>query len=597
MLYQSEISLKKLLHKNEEEVDTETDEVHETHRKLLKNIGFLIFGLLLIGGLGYVFAWPEVGKWRQKRSLAEAVRYEKEGDYRRAVLTLEQTTQLYPQNLEARRRLANLLERLGQRQALDEWKEIVRHQPSDARNQAGLAGAALRFRETELARQALTQLRETGQMDADYYRLTAGLALMSRDNTALEAALVELSKREPGDLHVQLNLALVRLRSAEPAHAEVGRTSLIRLAQADPVRIRAVVELFNDMAHRWPRPSRERVTAFQQLARVLTPARGPRFDPPEIGDPVERLVAFAMRQPEPGPEDVGALLSWLILNGRGAAGFEWLETLPAKTRDSRFVTAIASEATLQKGDWPHLRQLLLAGAWGNMPPEAVGNAFAAHENAIRTERGAGANQWNDAIASCQASLPALRMLLRLSEAWDWPEEQRQVLVAITRDFAGETWAWRQLISYALAHGESEQLWQLYQRWSRSASGDSTVQIETSIMGLFLQKRGASSIDSTAELLRQQPANPGAVVAHALALWRGHRLSEALPLIEALPSGAFVEPRYALAYGLLLADAGRARESEQMLNRASAERLLPDERLLIEQARSRNQLRLTAPAKP
>jgi hypothetical protein len=45
---------------------------------------------------------------------------------------------------------------------------------------------------------------------------------------------------------------------------------------------------------------------------------------------------------------------------------------------------------------------------------------------------------------------------------------------------------------------------------------------------------------------------------------------------------------------LLAEVGRAEESEPLLNRATADRLLPDELLLVEQARARNRPRLAAP---
>jgi len=486
---------------------------------------------------------------------------------------------------------------MGQRQGLEAWKEIAQAEPTDPQNLLGLAGAALRFGDFVAARQALEQLREMGRTDAAYYRLASGMALVTRDTRALEAALAELTRLEPADQRVQLNLAIARLQSAEPVLVEAGRSALIGLARSDFVRIRAVVELLNDMARRWPRPTRERAAAFQQLASELTPARGPSFDPPEIGDPVERLVFFAMRQPAPEAEDTGALLSWLILNGRAAAGFEWLDSLPEKTRQSRLVTAAASKAALQTADWPHLRRLLLAGAWGNLPPLAVNAAFEARENRGQLSPAAQASRWASVLESCQASLPALRMVLRLSEAWNWPDEQQQVLMAITRAFAGETWAWRRLIAQALARGEAEQLWQIYQRWSRAAPGDAMLQSEVAIMGHLLQKRGAPAAAVTAEFVRQQPAAPGAVVAHALALWRGDRLAEALSLLGALPVGVFAEPRYALAYGLMLSEAGRARESDQMLNRASVDRMLPDEMLLMEQARARNQPRLPAARLP
>lgn len=466
-------------------------------------------------------------------------------------------------------------------------------EPADPRNQLGLAGAALRSGDFTTTRRALAQLRQMGRADAAYYRLLAGLALVTHDTQALEMALTELSRLEPTDQRVQLNLAMARLRSADPDVAEAGRSALISLARLESVRIRAIVELLNDMARRWPRPARERAVAFQQLAIELTPARGPTSDPPEVSDPVERLISLAMRQTAPEAEDVGALLSWMILNGRAAAGFEWLDGLPENTRHSRLVTAAASEAAMQTADWPHLRQLLIAGAWGVQPSGAIKGAFAARESRSQLSPAAQASRWASLIETSHSSLPALRMLLRLSEAWSWPEEQQQVLAAIAREFAGETWAWRRLISQALAKGEAEQVWLIYQRWSRAAPGDSVVQTELAIMGHLLRKNGAPSCSLTGEWMLRQPAVPGVVVAHALALWRGQRMAEALALLGALPADVFAEPRYALAYGLMLSEAGRAQESEPLLNRASADRMLPAEMLLIEQARARNQPRLPA----
>jgi tetratricopeptide (TPR) repeat protein len=550
--------------------------------------------LLVVGS--YYIAWPGFREWRQNRSLVEAEGYEQTGDHRRALLILEQTVQLYPFNWEARRRLANFLERAGQRQGLEAWKEIVRSNPGETKNLLGLAGAALRFGEPATARQALAQVPRADRATIEYCRLAAGVAVVTQDGAALEAALAEWSRLQPADLRVQLNLAIARLQSPDPARAEAGRAALITLARSEPVRLRAVVEILNDMGRRWPRPSAERAAAFQQVARILTPAQGPSLEPPELSDPVERLVTLAMHQPDPPPEDVGAFLSWLILNGRAAAGFAWRETLPAGTRDSPLVIVAASEAALRTADWTHLRQLLLAGAWGRVPAPVVEGAFAVRELRRPTPPGPESARWAEVIESGESSLPALKMLLRLSEAWQWPEGKRQVLTAITRTFAGEPWAWRQLISIALAQGDSEQLWQIYQRWSRAVPGDTTVQIETAIMGLLLEKRGAPTAAITAGYVRLRPADPGAVVAHALALWRERQLAEAVPLLAALAPEVFTETRYALAYGLILSAAGQARESEPMLTRASAERLLPDEMLLVEQARARNRLRLSSPSR-
>ena len=502
--------------------------------------------------------------------------------------------QIYPDNLEAKRCLAGFYERTGQRQALALWKEIVRQGPADPANLLGYAGAALRYGDWDAARRTLAQLRQSGKMSADYYRLAAGLALVDRDSAALEENLAELARLQPDDLRVQLNLAVARLENPVAPRAEAGRAALMELARRDSVRIRAVVELIRDIARRWPGPAVERTAAFQRLVTSLTPAKGPRLDPPEIGDPLERLLAFAMLQPAPLPDDVAALLSLMILNGRAAAAFEWLETLPPQVRQAPVILAIRADAALRAGDWPLLGALLRDGAWGALPPGVVDLALKTHAARSRGTAATDRADWNRVMEAARFSLPAQKALLRLCDAWNWPEERRQVLEAVTRDFPLENWAWSQLVSYAFSRGDSAEVGRLYRKWGATQPRDMGLQIRVGIMSLLLNLPAAPASAVTQEWMRGQPANAGATVAHGLALWRERKGDEALRCVEALPRAAFAEPRFALVYGILLAEAGRAGESETMLNRAAADRLLPDELVLVEQAHARNQTRLMAP---
>jgi hypothetical protein len=551
----------------------------------------ILIGLLLAG---YFVAWPRLTRWWQQRDLQSAQAYEQAGDFRRALLTLEQVAQLYPANIEARRRLAGLYERTGQKQALVMWQEVVRLVPDDPQNLLGYAGSALRFGDLETARRLVLQVRQSENRGADYYRLAAGIALVDRDHAALEENLAELARLQPQDLRVQLNLAVIRLQDPEGARAEEARSTLLLLARNDPLRIRAIVELFTDIARRWPNPAVERTAAFQSLVKALVPAKGPRLDPPEIGDPLERLFAHAMLQPAPAPEDVVALLHIMVLNGRSAAVAEWIESLPAKIRRAPLVLTARADAAMQAADWPLLQQLLLDGAWGTVPTAAVDLAFQvrASRHAVTPEEAR--STWARVLAAAHTSLPGQLMLLRLCEAWGWSEERRLGLQAVTREFPLENWAWQQLISYALSRGDAEELCRLYQRWTGAQPGDPGLQVRAGIMELLLRQRTAPASRVTVEWMQRQPDQAGPAVAHALALWRERRVTEALPVLAALPAAAFAEPRYALAYGVLLAEVGRAEESEPLLNRATADRLLPDELLLVEQARARNRPRLAAP---
>jgi predicted Zn-dependent protease len=112
--------------------------------------------------------------------------------------------------------------------------------------------------------------------------------------------------------------------------------------------------------------------------------------------------------------------------------------------------------------------------------------------------------------------------------------------------------------------------------------------------LLLGRRPVPDAVETAEYVRQQPANAGAAVAHALALWRAKRATEAAGVLDAVPDTEYAEPRYALVYGLVLSEVNRAGESGKFLDRATVDRLLPEEQALLRAARARNEGSRAAP---
>lgn len=545
-------------------------------------------GIIMLLGGAYFWGRPFLSKWRYDRDLRNSEQFEKNGDLRSAMLTLEQLNRLHPADATARRRLAAFYERVGQHESLEVWKEAVTLDPGHQEGLLGLARAAIRFGERQTAREVLGKIQPPDTGSIEYHRLRAGLALLDRDIGAQEESLTQLAVLAPDDERVRLNLAMIRLADPQGPKAAAARVALLELARKDEVRMRAVAELLGDVARRWPAPGAEREAVLRQLAVTLTPARGPLVALPSQMDHIDRLVAYAMEQPDPTAEDVISLANWMSLNGQTEAALQWIDTLPARLRANALLRSAQTEFAIRAGDWPRLRDLLLAGAWGPVPTEAVEQAFRAHASARQTRSAGIQPGWTAALDAGKASPAGLRMLLRLAEMWGWPAEHRLVLLSIARTMPRETWAWRQLISLALGRGDSGQLWQVYHEWRMAMPGEPVVQVESAIMGHLLGRRQVPGVAETAEYLRQQPLNPGAAVAHALALWREGRLPEAVAALDALPSNAYGEPRYALAAGAVLAEAGRAATSEELLQRASAERLLPEERALVAAARERNQ---------
>lgn len=549
-------------------------------------VGVSIIGLGVLLA-GFYLGRPIISKYRYNRDLKNAERYEKEGDSRSALLTWEQLNRLHPADPEARRRLAGFYERAGLLESVAAWREAVELDPENSQGHLGLARTAIRFGDRQTARTALEKLPADGSHSAEYYRLHAGLALLERDVRAQEENLTKLALIEPDNDRVRLNLAMIRLIDPHGPRAAGARTALLELARKDKVRMRAVVELLGDVARRWPAPAVERDAALSALAGTLTPARGPLLTLPSQLDHIDRLVEYAMGQPDPTPEDVVSLANWMSLNGQTETALQWIDTLPARLTDDAQLQAAQTEFAIRVRDWDRLRRLLLAGAWGPVPTEAVEQAFRAQAG-VRDAHSAGIRPgWTAALDAGKTSPAGLRMLLRLAGLWAWPDEHRLVLLTIARTLPRETWAWRQLISDSLGRGDSEQLWQVYNEWRMAMPGDAVVQVESAIMGNLLGLHRAPDATETVVYLRQQPLNPGAAVAHALALWREQRVPEAVAVLDALPPTAFNEPRYALAGGVVLAEAGRAAASEELLKRTSGELLLPEERALVTAARERN----------
>lgn len=533
----------------------------------------------------YFVGRPALSKWRFNRDLKHATKYEQEGDLRSAMLLLEQLNRLHPSNADIRRRLAGFYERAGQMESVVVWREAIDLDPVNPEGRLGLARSAIRFGDRQTARQALTQLEANEANRIEYHRLRAGLAFLERDFAAQEEHLTALERLVPADPKVKLNLAVLRLANPAGPQASMARETLLGLARGTEVRIRAVVELLSDVARRWPQPTPDRDAALRNLADALAPARGPLVELPSQVDHIDRLVAYAMTQPSPTAEDAVSLANWMSLNGHTEAALQWIDSLPESVSQSTVVRTAMTEFALRIRDWSRLQALLRAGAWGPVPAEAVEQAFRAHRTA--SARSGVVSGWTAAMEAAKGSPPALRMLLRLTELWEWPAERRQVLLTIARSMPRENWAWRQLISDSLGRGDGEQVWQVYQEWRRAVPGETVVQIEASIMGFLLGRRPVPGVSETAGYVERQPANAGAAVAHALALWRAGRHAEAAAVLDALPRAEFNEPRYGLARGIVLADAGRAAESEELLDRASREPLLPEERALVAAARERN----------
>lgn len=562
-------------------------------KRLIKRLVISIVAILVFGGLAYLVGYPAFQDFSRKRIVRIARVFVETGDFRSAYLLLDQHVKNHPENLEARRLLAKVLEEYGPGQGLAEWEALVKAEPDNAANQIGYIESALRVNQLQKLPEALAVLQKLQPNGIGYYRLSAGLALVKGDMAALRQAVEGMASVEPDNVTTQFNLAALRINSSVPAEVTAARETLEKFAKGDVLRIRAALVLLNDAPRRWPRetaPAKHYALIVRQLELGKTPLDSPsgfmRTGAIRIREPgLPVLLEYLQSQPSPTSEDVAQLAQWMIKIGQIREALVWLETLPGKSRETPAALASMAACAIGLESWDKLEQFLLLGAWGPVPGESVKYAFQARLLREQKNDSRAESVWNTALQSSAQSLPGLRALHRLAQLWRWPGKETQVLWTLVRRYPNDNLAWQKLVGQVLLSRDTAQVWRVYTAWVQAAPANIPAQIERVVLGLLVRPQEPGLANQAAEFFRAHPDNPGCRLAQALALWRGGLANEALIVLDAVQLNPASEPRVALTRGLVMASIGRRAESERMFALLKMESMLPEETALIAAARA------------
>lgn len=531
-------------------------------------------GVVMLAAAG-VAIWTYV-EGAERRNLAVARRLTTEGEFRRALLLLEQTAQVNPRSVAARRALAEFSDHLGLPVAIDQWRRVVEVEPTDGARWRW-AEAAIRHGNLAAAREAILDVSAAGRSSLEHHRLSAALALARGDRRAAERHLAAMLALEPANPRLRFNLAAHRLQDGVQVAA--ARAELERLAVQGPLRARATLELMAEATRRWT-ASADPEAAL--AARLFDGA--PALDLRARALPGRaRLRDHVLAAPFPEAGDAAVVALWLRREEGPAAALAWMAQLPEAVQAAPALTAIAADCALAAGDWARLEAALRRGAWGPVSPALVGGVFRLRERREHGERNA--TGWQVLLDEPSRSRPGLRLLWRLAVAWGWESEAERALRNAIRRFPEERWAWESLQALLLRRGDSVGLWRHYATWVKERPGDEGAQLERLMLG-FLTGRAAPADRIHAAVLRKaRPTSPVAAAVHALALRADGRRDEAARELPNFAAVAAAEPRLALVRGLLLAEIGRVAEAGAALARVQ-EPLLPEERALLAEARAR-----------
>jgi hypothetical protein len=438
---------------------------------------------------------------------------------------------------------------------------------------------ALRFGQVDVASATLENMDKAAQSDAAFHRLAAAVAMATGESDRLEEHLAALVAADPQDVTARFNLAAVRLWSVDPAKQVAAIKELESLTAVREMRVRAGLELLKQAA-RVRDANRARDVVDLLLNRMgVAPSLRVSYDqtPPGWAALVQGLEESAEHT---GASDVALVARWLGDVRMGQDALSWLDRLPDALRTQSVVVRVNTLLSAEADDYDRLETLLRQGGLGPVPADAVRLAIASQVQRSRYTEPHGRATWEDAVAACGDSVPALAGLATLSDVWRDGDGNELVLREVLKRQPRLNWARDALRNRYLARGDTVRLWQLYETWANGRAEDSAVVRPWLTLGAVLNRLS----EDAAKLAVTRAGQPGAdaldLSLAAAALWRRGSLAEAVVWLDKVPARDRDRPDVAFWRAVVLADTDRRAEAAEAAIQAKREGLSAEEKALL-----------------
>lgn len=539
--------------------------------------------------------------WKQNHTLALARQSIAQTDYRTAFLALQQVLKTNPQNVEATRLLANLME-VQHLPATLNWRErVVELAPDSLADRLALAKAAIVSQDYALATNALAGVSEADKNTGDYQNLAGTAALIGGNPAAAETFFSKAISLDPANLAPQVSLAVVRLHWTNVLDMAEARIALQRVIQDSTnatLRGQARRELVNDAmrfndlntALRLSRDQAEQTNApfTDKLLRldVLTRAKSPELQ--------SALIRF-QNEAATDTEKIAALTEWQTAKLSTRQALDWLESLPLQTRTNQTVQVAAAVCRLQMNDYAGLQKAIQPEHWTDASHpwndfEFMRHAFLAYSLRGQGLHEAAAAEWTVATKSATeqkysgTQKSSLKKLFELAVGWTWNTEAEQILWTVINQYPDERWAYPALRNALIGSRRTQSLMQLLSIMAKRDANDISVKNDLAATAMLLGAQELKPYALAAEVYEKAPKNPYYVSTYAFSLYLQKKYGDSLKVMQQLAPKDLRSPAIAGYYGLILLANGDKATAKSYLNLVSKAPVLPEEQVLFEQAR-------------
>ncbi|MDB6149431.1 MAG: hypothetical protein JWQ44_879 [Chthoniobacter sp.] len=565
-----------------------------------------VIGLILIGALISARPIYRSGRaWRARGLAAEAEQLRQAKDLRGAASKAQAALNLDPEQAAVLRAAARLNSLARGGNAGTFWRQLVRHPEATAEDRRTAALHALATNQHGFAEEQIIGMLKAVPDDLGALELAVQLALKKNEPLAALAFSERLLAKNPEHPFGRLNRAQILLLSPDLSKAAPAPSPLCDFEATLPAvarprntreELRAEVRKLADDAER-------RVEAFRLLilearrrgaldqavdsVRELLSGPGWSFEDQLVqldllaeskSPELESAVANLLRSATQHESSTAMLGTWLLEHGRPGQVLDALQLVSREARDTEGFKLLHADACAALERWGEA-EAILQKPWQKLDL----HRRAALARAVRAQGRATEFQaaWRDLVEAYKGKRVELLHLLKVCGVWQWRAEQEQLLQIMLKRFPEEKWVPSVLTKLYLDSGRSQELRALYEQLLQNDPRNAELKNNVAILSLLMANQQEKAVELAREAYEASPRNPSYTCTYAYALHSQGRRTEALRLMRSLPEEALRRPNTATYYSVMLRDSGDNHTAGKYAALASAGRLLPEERAMLQ----------------
>ena len=528
-------------------------------------------------------------QWQQRRLIASAQSFLKNGDARSAWLTAQQAFNRDPHSAEACKILVTVADNEHSPAALLWMQKLIELEPRENLHFIRLAIIACRFNEPSVAEQALTQVTGADRDTSAFHQAAAALALAKRDLPSAEEHFQKAVALESKNKSLQISLATLHLVGGNATAASEARGVLEKFSADSEVRAAALRALLADAS------AQKDGARAMQFATELHAAPGATIDDQllYLGE-LQRAKSSALngalselqKNCASKAGTAASLMVWMNAHGLARDSAAWGGALPVALRTQMPVPIALAESLTALAEWENLRKLVNKADWGALDFLRLAIHARASVEISGNIRGSDFDlKWNRALIATHGNPNAAVMLARLVENWGWKKEAAQAWWIAAGQTTGQRPALEALFRIYSDEKNAPDLYRVARKLYELEPASPVAKNNLASLALLLGRDLPEAHRLASENSRQNPAEPVIASTYAFSLLLQNRASEGIKVMEKFPASALSEPSIAAYYGVVLVASGEAEKAKPYLDIAMENKaqLFKEEIVLVQKA--------------